>query len=86
MIEPEIAFADIKDVMQCAEDYLKFCISWVLDNNGDDLDFFELRVEKGLRDRLHNFVESEFGIALLLSAVWSILFDSSFYSVLSEVE
>merc|ERR1719456_1558513 len=52
MIEPEIAFADLQDDMDCAEDYLKHCIRYVYENNRSDLDFFALRVEKGLIERL----------------------------------
>ena len=39
MIEPEIAFCDLPDVMECAEEYVKFCIRYVLDNNITDLEF-----------------------------------------------
>ena len=52
MIEPEIAFATLDDDMDCAEDYLKYCLKFVMKNNADDLEFFDLRVEKGLRARL----------------------------------
>lgn len=48
MIEPEITFATLEDDMECAEDYLKFCLKFVLENNMDDLKFFDERVEKGL--------------------------------------
>jgi len=48
MIEPELAFATINDDMDCAEDYVKFCIKYVLKNNKDDLEFFDQRIEKGL--------------------------------------
>jgi asparaginyl-tRNA synthetase len=40
MIEPEIVFADLNDVMDCAEDYTKYCVKYVLENNMDDVDFF----------------------------------------------
>jgi hypothetical protein len=39
MIEPEIAFCDLPDVMECAEEYVKFCIRYALDNNITDLEF-----------------------------------------------
>jgi asparaginyl-tRNA synthetase len=39
MIEPEIAFADVFDVIECAEAYIKFCIKFVLENNAEDLKF-----------------------------------------------
>jgi asparaginyl-tRNA synthetase len=41
MIEPELAFADIFDDMDCAEDYLKFCVQYALDHNREDLQFFD---------------------------------------------
>jgi len=40
MIEPEIAFADLTDNMDLAEDYLKYCLRYVLLNNATDIDFF----------------------------------------------
>ena len=60
MIEPELAFATINDDMDCAEDYVKFCIKYVLKNNGDDLDFFNKFVEKGLLDRLNQVTAAPF--------------------------
>ena len=60
MIEPEICFADLFDDIECAENYLKFCLKYVLENNKDDLDFLEKMVEKGLQARLKNVVENEF--------------------------
>lgn len=41
MIEPELAFAELSDVMDCAEDYIKYCLRYVLVNNADDVDFFD---------------------------------------------
>jgi len=40
MIEPEIVFADLDDLMDCAEDYCKFCVRYILENNRDDVNFF----------------------------------------------
>lgn len=60
MIEPEMAFADLADDMACAEAYLKHCVQHVLDNCGEDLDFFNARIEKGLRDKLTRVVEAPF--------------------------
>lgn len=61
MIEPELAFADLHDVMQCAEDYLKFCVQYAFDNNYKDLEFFDKMIEPGLLKRLQNLLESPFG-------------------------
>lgn len=60
MIEPEITFATLQDDMECAEDYLKFCLKFVLENNMDDLKFFDERVEKGLIQRLTKVIETPF--------------------------
>jgi len=75
MIEPEICFADLGDDMALAEDYVRYCAAYALENCADDLAYFEDEYpagEKGLRDRLRNVVESEFarityteGVALL---------------------
>jgi len=60
MIEPELAFADIFDDMECAEDYLKYCVTYAMKHNRADLDFFEKQVEKGLLARLENLVAAPF--------------------------
>jgi asparaginyl-tRNA synthetase len=60
MIEPEMCFADIYDDMECAENYLKFCLKYVLENNKDDLIFLDAQVEKGIVDRLKNVVDNDF--------------------------
>lgn len=60
MIEPELAFATLEDDMDCAEDYVKFCIQFVLKNNLDDLKFFDSRIEKGLIERLNKVVSTNF--------------------------
>lgn len=38
MIEPELAFADVHDTMECAEAYVQYCIKFVLENNKEDLE------------------------------------------------
>jgi len=60
MIEPEMCFADIYDDMECAENYLKFCLKYVLENNMEDLEFLDKNVETGLIDRLKNTTENSF--------------------------
>lgn len=69
MIEPELAFADINDNMQCAEDYLKFCVQFALDNNKTDLEYFDQNIEKGLLKRLDNLLTSKFGRITYTEAV-----------------
>ena len=61
MIEPEIAFADLKDDMMLAESMLKYVISYVLENAPEEMAFFNKFVDKGLIERLNHVVESEFG-------------------------
>jgi asparaginyl-tRNA synthetase len=46
--------------MNCAEDYLKFCLKYVLENNKDDLQFFDERIEKGLIERLKKVINTPF--------------------------
>jgi asparaginyl-tRNA synthetase len=60
MIEPEMAFADLKDDMDCAESYIRFVVKYVLENCAEDLAFFDAFVEKGLVERLKLVAESEF--------------------------
>lgn len=52
MIEPEMAFADLEDDMNLAEDFLKYLINHILENNLEDLEFFNKFVEEGLLSRL----------------------------------
>jgi len=60
MIEPEIAFADLSDDVQLAEDFLKFIFRSLLEERGDDMAFFAQWVDKGCIARLENMVSSEF--------------------------
>lgn len=62
MIEPEIAFATLSDDIDLAEDYLKYCVRFALENCTTDLEFFENNPhgEKGLRQRLKNVLDNEF--------------------------
>jgi asparaginyl-tRNA synthetase len=60
MIEPEIAFADLKDDADLAERFLKHVFTHVLNERLDDLEFFEQRVQKGVIERLQKFLEASF--------------------------
>jgi asparaginyl-tRNA synthetase len=60
MIEPEIAFADLSDDADLAEDFLKKIFRTLLDERGDDMAFFQQRVDKGCIERLKKFVEASF--------------------------
>ena len=69
MIEPEIAFADLKDDMDLAEDMLKFIIRYVLENAPEEMEFFNKFVDNGLLERLENVVSSDFGRVTYTEAV-----------------
>lgn len=58
MIEPEMAFADLEDDMNLADDYLKYLIRYVLNHNFEDLEFFNTFIEKGLLEKLRHVVET----------------------------
>lgn len=60
MIEPELAFADLSDNADLAEDYIRYMFQHVLDNCLDDLEFFNKWVEEGLLDRLNSIATSDF--------------------------
>ncbi|MBR0190136.1 MAG: asparagine--tRNA ligase [Clostridia bacterium] len=60
MIEPEMAFADLSDDMNCAEDMVKFIISYVMDTCAEELAFLNKFVDTGLLDRLNNVKNNTF--------------------------
>jgi len=62
MIEPEICFADLADDINLAEDYLKYCVRFALENCTEDLEFFEScpHGEVGLKERLKNVLDNPF--------------------------
>lgn len=60
MIEPEMAFYDIHDNMDLAEDFLKYLIKYTLENCLDDLEFLNKMVDKGLLERLRFVLEQPF--------------------------
>ena len=76
MIEPEVAFNDIHDNMDLAEDFIKYCVRWALNNCQDDLEFLNKMVDKTLLERLNFVVNNDFvrltyteGIEILEQAV-----------------
>ncbi len=69
MIEPEMAFADLKDDMMVAENMLKYVIRYVLENAPEEMAFFNQFVDKGLIDRLQHVVDSEFGHVTYTEAI-----------------
>lgn len=69
MIEPEMAFADLNDDMECAENYLKFILKYLLDHCAEDMQFFDAYVSTGLLDRLKQLIETPFERATYTYAV-----------------
>ncbi len=60
MIEPEIAFADLADDCKLGEDFLRYLVTFALENCQEDLDFFNQRIEKGLIDKLEALAKAQF--------------------------
>lgn len=76
MVEPEVAFIDLNDLMALEEDFIKYCVQWALDNCKDDLDFLNKMIDKTLIERLKSVVNGSFvrldyteGIKILEEAV-----------------
>ena len=76
MIEPEVAFIDLNDLMDLEEDFIKYCVQWALDNCKDDLEFLNKMIDKTLIERLKSVVSGSFvrleyteGINILEEAV-----------------
>lgn len=61
MIEPEMAFAELKDYMDVAEELVKYIIKYVLENAPEEMEFFNSFVDKELFSRLDNVANSDFG-------------------------
>ncbi|MDD3394554.1 MAG: asparagine--tRNA ligase [Anaerotignum sp.] len=69
MIEPEMAFADLEDNMELAEDMLKYIIRYVLEQAPEEMEFFNSFVDTTLLERLQNILENEFGRVTYTDAV-----------------
>ena len=69
MIEPEIAFADLKDDMAMAEGMLKYVIAYVLEHAPEEMKFFIEFVDKGLIERLTHVMNSDFGHVTYTEAI-----------------
>ena len=69
MIEPEMAFADLKDDMMLAESMLKYVIRYVLENAPEEMAFFNQFVDKGLIERLNLVANSDFGHVTYTEAI-----------------
>jgi len=75
MIEPEMAFYDLTDNMDLAEDFVKYLIRYALDNCREDLEFLNNMIDKGLLERLNFVLKNEFVRMTYTDAV-KILVDS----------
>ena len=76
MIEPEVAFIDLNDLMDLEEDFIKYCVRWALENCKDDLAFLNKMIDKTLIERLEGILKDSFvrlpytkGIEILEEAV-----------------
>ena len=69
MIEPEMAFADLKDDMLLAESMLKYIIRYVLENAPEEMTFFNQFVDKGLLERLEHVANSDFAHVTYTEAI-----------------
>ncbi|MEW5954530.1 MAG: asparagine--tRNA ligase [Bacillota bacterium] len=69
MIEPEIAFAELKDDMALAEELMKYIISYALEHAPEEMDFFNKFIDKSLLERLEQIVGSEFGQVTYTEAI-----------------
>jgi asparaginyl-tRNA synthetase len=69
MIEPEIAFADLKDDMSLAEEMVKFVIQYVLDKAPEEMQFFDKFVQKGLLQKLDKVLNSHFQVVTFKEAI-----------------
>ncbi len=69
MIEPEMAFADLDDLLRVEEDMIKYIITYVLEHAPEEMAFFNQFVDKGLLDRLNNVVSNQFGRITYTEAV-----------------
>ena len=78
MVEPEVCFIDLDELMDLEEDFIKYCVRWALDHCLDDLEFLNKMIDKGLIARLQVVLNEEFvrlpytqGIEILQEAVRS---------------
>ena len=76
MIEPEVAFMDLDELMDLEEDFIKYCVRWALEHCKDDLEFLNKMVDKGLIARLEGILKETFvrlpyteGIKILQQAI-----------------
>ncbi|MFK9092846.1 asparagine--tRNA ligase [Bacillus salipaludis] len=69
MIEPELAFAELPDIMDLAEEMVKYVIGFVLEQAPEEMNFFNSFIEKGLLERLNNAHTANFGRVTYTEAI-----------------
>lgn len=68
-VEPEVAFAELPDIIKIAEEMIKYIINDVMEKCPDELAFFDQRFEKGLIEKLHSVVDNEFAVVDYTTAI-----------------
>ncbi len=68
-IEPEVAFAELPDIIEIAEEMIKYIISDLLEKCPDELKFFDEHFEKGLLNKLNSLIENEFAVCDYTEAI-----------------
>ncbi len=61
-VEPEVAFAELPDIIEIAEDMIKYIVSEIMKKCPEEIDFFEAHFEKGLKEKLNNLVNNSFEV------------------------
>jgi asparaginyl-tRNA synthetase len=69
MVEPEVAFAELPDIMDLAEDMVKYVIGYVLEQAPEEMAFFNNFIDKGLLERLNNAHDASFGRVTYTEAI-----------------
>ena len=68
-VEPEVAFAELPDIIEIIEEYIKFIVGYVLENCASEIEFFEKFFEKGLREKLELLTSSDFQVLEYTDAI-----------------
>ncbi|MBE7028885.1 MAG: asparagine--tRNA ligase [Clostridia bacterium] len=61
-VEPEVAFAELSDIIEIAEDMIKYIVSEIMKKCPEEIDFFEAHFEKGLKEKLNNLINNNFEV------------------------
>lgn len=69
MVEPEVAFAELPDVMDLGEDLLKYVVTYVMEEAPEEMDFFNSFIDKTLLERMQQVVSSDFGRVTYTEAI-----------------